>query len=501
MVGVPGRSKGCRTCRRRKKGCDKVEPACSQCRAAGLPCEGYGRDLVWVNSTTSAAPPTGRPPPAAAQPAPWHVRHAGTGTGTPVVLRDSLARTAREQKYLGLFCASVVGHQHGDGQLVVTGLRTYSAALAEMAAATANEERRLGDGLLAASRLMEFYEILFGNDSGAYPDATMHVDGWRGHNNGQMALVLARGPSKLQSGTGHQLFADGRLNMVVGDIARRRRSELATPQWKQEPWKTQSKSIKDKLIDILVDVPGLLEDLDKVKATDDPDAKERARLRALVACKACHHQLTLWEGEVGDDLFVYDYVVSGDPLPVPKTDVDTALLQMTSLYWVVCILLYSTIGLLMREARQPPATPQPRPGPPSYPSPPASVSPDKPSPASPSPTDDDRRNPRLCAHKIARSVHLFWEPAAGAFGNHVGLLPLGVAMRFLAGTEPRIEASDAYSRMRSLFRRPFLGSHVGTFLSNLQREAPSEELRGMGGDEGIQARAHAWWHRSGSSGS
>lgn len=42
----------------------------------------------------------------------------------------------------------------------------------------------------------------------------MHVDGWRGHNSGQMSLVLARGASNLQSETGHQLFADGRLNMV-----------------------------------------------------------------------------------------------------------------------------------------------------------------------------------------------------------------------------------------------------------------------------------------------
>lgn len=42
----------------------------------------------------------------------------------------------------------------------------------------------------------------------------MHVDGWRGHNDGQLSLVLARGPKSLQTGTGHQLFADGRLNMV-----------------------------------------------------------------------------------------------------------------------------------------------------------------------------------------------------------------------------------------------------------------------------------------------
>ncbi|KAL3958036.1 hypothetical protein ACCO45_008614 [Purpureocillium lilacinum] len=50
MVGVPGRSKGCSTCRRRKKGCDRRLPSCSQCLRLGLACGGYSRDLVWVTN-------------------------------------------------------------------------------------------------------------------------------------------------------------------------------------------------------------------------------------------------------------------------------------------------------------------------------------------------------------------------------------------------------------------------------------------------------------------
>lgn len=100
--------------------------------------------------------------------------------------------------------------------------------------------------------------------------------------------------------------------------------------------------------------------------------------------------------------------------------------------------------------------PRPQSSQPSYLSPPASVSltfaSGSPS-ASPAPAwrlQDDRRSLRLCAYKIAHSVHLFWKPAAGAFGNHIGLFPLGVAMRFPAGTEP-IETSEPYRLMRQLF--------------------------------------------------
>ncbi|GKT93743.1 C6 zinc finger domain protein [Colletotrichum tofieldiae] len=45
MVGVPGRSKGCNTCRKRKKGCQK----------AGIDCAGYERKRIFVNVTHPVA--------------------------------------------------------------------------------------------------------------------------------------------------------------------------------------------------------------------------------------------------------------------------------------------------------------------------------------------------------------------------------------------------------------------------------------------------------------
>ncbi|KAH6616013.1 hypothetical protein B0J18DRAFT_294321 [Chaetomium sp. MPI-SDFR-AT-0129] len=51
MVGVPGRSKGCITCRQRRKGCDLAKPTCDQCNRAGLTCAGYTTERVFVIST------------------------------------------------------------------------------------------------------------------------------------------------------------------------------------------------------------------------------------------------------------------------------------------------------------------------------------------------------------------------------------------------------------------------------------------------------------------
>ena len=69
MVGVPGRSKGCTTCRRRKirvsinrlplsdlvlmrRKCDLDKPFCKRCSQSGRVCEGYQRYPVFINRTT-----------------------------------------------------------------------------------------------------------------------------------------------------------------------------------------------------------------------------------------------------------------------------------------------------------------------------------------------------------------------------------------------------------------------------------------------------------------
>jgi hypothetical protein len=67
MVNIPGKSKGCTTCRRRKKGvsrgfpnggtkttnfiyqCDQQRPFCNRCRLENYKCEGYKRPIIFVS--------------------------------------------------------------------------------------------------------------------------------------------------------------------------------------------------------------------------------------------------------------------------------------------------------------------------------------------------------------------------------------------------------------------------------------------------------------------
>ncbi|KAJ9137097.1 transcriptional regulatory protein moc3 [Pleurostoma richardsiae] len=53
MVGVPGRSKGCNTCRRRRVKCDEGKPTCVRCLRAGFECLGYDRNTIWRHTSTA----------------------------------------------------------------------------------------------------------------------------------------------------------------------------------------------------------------------------------------------------------------------------------------------------------------------------------------------------------------------------------------------------------------------------------------------------------------
>jgi hypothetical protein len=127
------------------------------------------------------------------------------GANVNITISDSLLLTDREQKYLGIFwndyfpngrafsdqacmlstggwtravnrlhgsepllhkamvalSASVLGTQNDDTQLRLKGLQTYCSATVDMLTAVKHQRLSRSDGVLAAVRLLEFYEVLF----------------------------------------------------------------------------------------------------------------------------------------------------------------------------------------------------------------------------------------------------------------------------------------------------------------------------------------------------
>ncbi|CCT74270.1 uncharacterized protein FFUJ_10316 [Fusarium fujikuroi IMI 58289] len=509
MVGVPGRSKACVTCRRRRKGCDKKVPFCGQCLTLGIPCEGYERQQIWLITEGSTQKSYTKSPSRSPSSSP------SSTSGSVVILHDSLTRTARAQKFTGLFWSdylsggsgyslkasgitstkwmklyealseveaslqyvamalstATLGATNNDIQLMNKSQQAYGLAMQQMATSFISPSRNK-DGILASIQLMRVYEQLFGTGiSAAQKNSPVsQIKGFRKHIDGETALILSRGPEDSWSAMGKQLLADGRLTLINAYISRRKRSPYNNG-WKQSQlWRSVTNSPLNQLIDILVEVPALLEDLDIFRETLNIELYNSI----LTRCHSCEVEILALGLGFGESLTTYDYTYTREPLPIPKNDDDLAVVYLSCYYWMTCMFIYSTLGFCELEsmdiyARSPIL---------SYPS---------------------QRIAMSYAYKIAHAIHLLFDPPAGTYSSVAAFFLLGTALRYLIMIETH-GGNEIMSKERmllvSIFTRPFLGSFVGRFLQNLQVDDgidygyPADILLGM---RGVEYRARVWW--------
>ncbi len=210
--------------------CDKTAPTCLKCEKAGIECEGYTDGLVWVNRTVDNRPKLQvKLRQQQQQPGSAHsqqiILHDDTsspdssspGGGSPesawvadvarsadILLPAHLARSAREQLYMGYFgstllaagttmpsegamgfasmgwtkhigplyetdpavrCAAmatssaIIATLHNDKNLQVKGIQAYNSSVMEMVKGLQRTNWYKRDGLLTAARIMATFEV------------------------------------------------------------------------------------------------------------------------------------------------------------------------------------------------------------------------------------------------------------------------------------------------------------------------------------------------------
>ncbi|KAI9897920.1 hypothetical protein N3K66_007776 [Trichothecium roseum] len=425
----------------------------------------------------------------------------------------------RSEKTLGLITLaaslSMLGARDADGQLAGKGLQAYGMAVQEMTVALGDPRRSVGDGLLASARLMRLFEILFGQNSAnpAQEASSPQVDGYFAHTDGEMALFMKRGRSVIDTEVSRQLYADGRLVSFILGTTRRQRSLFSRPEWTSIPWDDLAKTPHDKLLDAMIHLPGLLEDLDTISAHADPPDPQRQTLateRFLYRSRQVEQQLLRWKKNMGHQLDKFDFTKVGcdSNMPTAELDRDFALIHLSCLFWGACLLLYSA----MEQAQD--------------------LLPTGPAAEETGPDDDDadadndttssrqrsrsssheehERSPSIHASRIAHCIGQMFQPRAGNYGAMAALFPLGITLRHLRPGAPAAAPPTAEPRARSqewrmlkeLFSRPFMGTYVGRFLSNLRRQDANpvalHGTRGGGpmerGAMGMEERARRWWN-------
>ncbi|KAF5484284.1 hypothetical protein CGCF413_v015284 [Colletotrichum fructicola] len=465
MVGVPGRSKGCNTCRKRKKGCDLQRPVCGQCLKAGIECAGYERKRIFVNVTSNNPKPKNTvlalvAPPTIQAPLFSHSAYEekildlfwetympdapAFTPGTPIVryshsdwaatVQDLYRTDAALRQSLLAISLGTIGRRDKQVWMIDEGLKFYCQALGELNTALRHPTRWRSDALMVASRILGLYELLYGADDRERRGISQ-AQSWEGHAMGEMALVVQRTPQSHVDGHAHQLFCSGRVHQTITHIKRRQRCPLSHPIWKTVPWKHHPKSSKDALVDIFVDIPGILEDLDELRDCEPGIEKEAKRSRLVNECWRIDRELTRWLDNMGPTEELKDLERRGVDNP---TMCDVVITSIMTLFWTTSILAYSTLRLAL--------------GP-------------KPDIELP-----ERTNPRVFCTKIANIVDVFFHPNAGTFGISSAPLPIGMALVYLNSTEEGFNSEDKRKLVSFFGMRANNGIGIGKFLISTQSD-------------------------------
>ncbi|KAF6801033.1 hypothetical protein CSOJ01_12035 [Colletotrichum sojae] len=458
MVGVAGRSRGCKTCRRRKKGCDLREPICGNCERTKNTCE-YDRRQVFINTT---GPGGGKETPLAGL----------VTSSTDVALPHSLARSAYEEKYLGLFwnvwfpagqlsadlaprypvsswissardlyrhdsalrrtllamCLSTLGRREERPELMADGFKLYVQALSDVNASLRHPKRFRSDAVMVASRGLGLYELLYGTEDFGQAE-TSQVKSWHGHNLGELAIIQQRGPAAYLEGHAHDLFAEGRMHLAIAACMSRKRTFLSDDAWKTIPWTKVLKTPKDSLLDILTDIPVLLEEADLLK--NDPRTSTRQRF--LEAYQRLDTEMVWWLDNLAPPYQTLAALRERN-FSSPSAD-ELAVAHVMTHFWAACILVYSTLRSSLPHLAA----------------------------EKESLELAQRTDPRPYCLDIANTVEAFFQPEAGTFGMHAAPFPLGMAIRHLMFTEG---LGGDCMRLIAYFSRGGGGEAMGRFLVN-----------------------------------
>ncbi|VUC20209.1 unnamed protein product [Clonostachys rosea] len=278
------------------------------------------------------------------------------------------------------------------------GHRFYGDALHELSQSFKGVEKWTEDQL-QATRLFSIYEAFHGADSQSHMD---HRRSWMVHSGGDVALLTSKPPSAYISGYSHMLFVAGRHHLALSALMARKRCFLSDPVWKTVPWTEHEKTPRDRLLDILVDLPAILEAIDVAQVWKDADKKRTCFTFIVKGLLRLLDRMLEWHDQHFSSLEEFPRYLD-EQLPEVIKVGQLAAAHVMSLYWSMCVRAVTILHKL-----QPPGSPR-------------------------HPIDID-----ACCHDIVCTLRIFTHPSAGMFRQHITPFPMSTALLHLMMVEPAI---------------------------------------------------------------
>lgn len=167
-----------------------------------------------------------------------------------------LKSTAALQVSLTALCISSLGRENNDDGLVSEGVHHYAQGLGEVQKLLNHPNKMHSDETLAACVALMLMEVV---------ECPAHSrSGYLSHQRGIAHLIELRGPGAHTSPLGHSVLRTFRLIEAMDALERHASSFLADPSWLEVPWQHTPKSPYERVLDLLLEIPGLLADADEM---------------------------------------------------------------------------------------------------------------------------------------------------------------------------------------------------------------------------------------------
>lgn len=479
MVGVPGKSKGCSTCRRRKKGCDQGRPTCGQCKQSGYECGGYKRNLTFIHHPASKAVESATFAPVSAtrdqdslkivpfylwEPAVemqcrslfWdlymprgdcvvkdpHILACKHPMNWTVMVPELPGEEPSLDRAFSALSIARVGRDNEDDRLVRESSKLYGKALKDLQAALYDPERMYSDEVLTACMVLSLYEVFEGSAKKDF--------GWVSHTQGAARLVELRGAHRHANRQAHHVFLGARLPTLYAAILQRKTTFLASDEWLTLPWASQPRTFHDRMIDIMTRIPTLLEQSDIVLSKRNPNVATKEQLRMFDACqqieKALHDWRAIMKPGAAESAFPHQRSAGDDyPFKHDFTFANHLFARTQAVYWSCLLVVSETMYDLQSSLEQLTGNVN----------------------ISGTSSKALHEKARSYAVNIAQSIEYFLLPEMGALGADLISFPMGLAYRFFNQSHEQGICMWFEKSLENMKKRGF---HIGRFLGAFRIE-------------------------------
>lgn len=208
---------------------------------------------------------------------------------------------------------------------------------------------------------------------------------------------------------------------------------LAKPDWKTIPWQDTPKTAKDELIDVLVEIPGLLEHVDYLQTFSHADKKKAELHQQLVnRLLLLDRDLRIWYNSFGSRLDLTTEKIMIDTRRPPSGE-ELAAAHLLVIYWC-CLLLYNQVRQALPQADVP----------------------------------QSHSLKTLCKN-ILRVIRVFLGLNSGWYGINIAAFPLGLVLRHLDEWDLTRESYEERSIIYEIFQH-HRGLELWQFLASMRQK-------------------------------